>query len=261
MTNNIILRPGKPQELYCITRVLTRRGNYDLNVKVGRQGFRVNKYFTILHYASEEQAFEAARAWRDAVLALLPPMTRVQLRAQPRKNNLSGTPGVHCIIRNKSIMYWVASGGVSKLSFSVKRYGDEQAKTLAIAAREQFLKEMSDSFFVGTQSADAIARRDYGSAEKLGETQRSTIIDASVKAAFMQRLRDAGLLGKPPTPLVQRRHYVNRKSAIWEAIVPFPDGRRKTRRFAVSINGEAEAKRLAEAACAQLLVERDALQE
>jgi hypothetical protein len=257
-----MLRPGKPEEWYCISRHNVRAGKKGLFVNVARHGCTARKYFSVSDYASEDKALEAAQAWRDAVLALVPPMTRMQLRSQPRKNNTSGTPGVYRA-RKSSGYYWVARVAQARksksIAFSIKTHGEKKAKELAIAARERFLLELDDSFHVTTQSSEAIAQRDYGSAQQLSESLGSAIVDEAVKEAFLQRLRDAGLIDKPPAPPVQRRHYRNRASAVWEATVWFPDGKRKVRRFAVSIHGEDEAKRLADAAHAALQAERDAL--
>jgi hypothetical protein len=64
----------------------------------------------------------------------------VRLQAQNRrmiKNNTSGVHGVYLKEGSAWAATWVEDGKAMRRSFSIKKYGDEGAKALAIALRQE----------------------------------------------------------------------------------------------------------------------------
>jgi len=102
-------------------------------------------------YGGKEEALAAAIAYRDLLLSGHSPSEQsLWVRTRLRRNNTSGLPGVGRYERRANpntghrAIYWNAAwldeyGRNRMRKFSVFRYGEEQAKQLAIAERERQL--------------------------------------------------------------------------------------------------------------------------
>ncbi len=134
-----------------------RKGTTSWLVRLRRDGYRVGtRYFYHHHYDSPDAALAAARAYRNALLELYPPLTSREYRQRPGKRNASGVPGVS---RDRGRTgYWIAStklpdGAVILKRFSVKTHGENGAKELAIRERERQLQHVDN---VKVRNADAL---------------------------------------------------------------------------------------------------------
>lgn len=113
-----------------------------------RKGETTVKRFADGIYGGKREALKAAVEYRDSILAKDEPFDhQIWIRNRLRKNNRSGIPGVHRyeVVANPdsgSIReYWIAAwtdehGATRQRKFSVARYGETEAKRLAIAERE-----------------------------------------------------------------------------------------------------------------------------
>ncbi len=123
-----------------------RKGTTSWLVRLRRDGRRVGtRYFYHHHYDSPEAALAAARAYRNALLELYPPLTSREHRQRPGKRNASGVPGVSRDTGGPG--YWIAStkladGTVLFKRFSVKTHGEDAAKELAVRERERQLQHV-----------------------------------------------------------------------------------------------------------------------
>lgn len=112
------------------------QGTTSLLVRLRRDGRRVGtRYFYHHHYNSPEAALAAARAYRDSLLEMYPPLTIREHRQRPGKRNASGMPGVSRDTGGPG--YWIAStkladGTVLFKRFSAKTHGEDAIKKLAI---------------------------------------------------------------------------------------------------------------------------------
>lgn len=120
------------------------------------RSLRINKYFSDSAFGGAEAALEAAKQWRDAMMAENPRATKTELAVMVRKHNVSGVAGV-CRLKQhlktasghlQPYFIWQAQSlrGIKPLrtrSFSVLKYGEDGAKRLAIAARKAFEAEQS----------------------------------------------------------------------------------------------------------------------
>lgn len=95
-----------------------------------------------------------AIAWRDAQLAKLQALSMVEFHEQKRSNNQSGVPGVHFhkTVR-QPLGFWQAKiklddGKSRAKSFSVQKFGDEEANRLAVAARSELLAMVENRPFL-----------------------------------------------------------------------------------------------------------------
>ncbi|MDB5830023.1 MAG: hypothetical protein JWQ73_4243 [Variovorax sp.] len=136
------------------------------------RGHVLNKYFAIRRYGAKEAKLlaiaerhkqlqqmtgvrpvhpeeETVRRAPPHVLPTLPPAS-IDVQAISRSNNLSGIVGVqlHCDRRGVP-QAWVATtrldGRDVSMVFALKKYGDEEALTLAIMARQDQLQQRAKS--------------------------------------------------------------------------------------------------------------------
>lgn len=247
------IREGKDRSRYCITQTTDAEGATAFSVSVKRQGLVINKRFLAKRFPSEAAALAAAQAWRDRVLALLPPMTSKELRTLVRRNNTSGIPGVkrHTVRGNRT--YWMAAaecaGKKVTRKFSVKRYGEEVAKSLAIEMRQKLMEANPVRYTVPTTTGQEVARNLFGDPDALRDTAQ-LVWDASAKTRFLAQLQEEGLIDPPPSEYptgfyVVRVNETPRLRAAWRAEWRDAAGTKRTRTFSVSKYGAAEAERLA----------------
>ena len=141
------------------------------SVNLSRGGRSIQTSFHDATYGSKEAAFHVARAYRDAVLEVVPPLTNAAMRTLQRRNREPGTmPGVHFqpAIGNRPD-YWIArievpidmrvpgyveNPGPSRAkrprrqitrSFSIKRFGNDTARRMAEAERMRMLAALENA--------------------------------------------------------------------------------------------------------------------
>ena len=128
---------------------------YAWRVSLRRQNRLFVKNFTDKQHGGKQRALAAAKAYRDEFVKKHPPTTRQQFCATLRRHNTSGIPGVYRYAKPyvladgevRKLWYWETTwptpeGGSTKATFSVKQYGEEKAKQLAIAAREAGVRKL-----------------------------------------------------------------------------------------------------------------------
>lgn len=255
-------KAGKNQAWYAITRIESPQ-NPGYMVAVKRQGLQVSKQFSVSRYGNDNKAtLNAARQWRDRVLALLPPMTSRQLRTLVRRNNTTGIPGIQRVVKEGARAYWVAVCEVERKRtfkyFSIREHGEDGARQLAIEARQQMLQSVHSQLWLATPAARNLSAR-FFAPPTTQEDNTSLVWDSATKERFLAQLRAEGLIGKAPTPAVNRRHYASQAGPVWEASHIAPDGKKRIRRFSINKHGEEAAKHLAEQAYAQLVAEYSTL--
>lgn len=155
----------KPEHLYAIKKRVGPWGT-TYRASLTRAGKTVAKLFRDRDHGGARAALKAAKAWRDTHLATLTPKTRAEFGRMITVKNTSGCPGVY---RRKTVRlgrdYWVwqaqspmGSGPLRTRSFSVNRYGEDQAYALAVQAREGFLQDAQG--YLPIQMVPAQFRRD-----------------------------------------------------------------------------------------------------
>ncbi|NWD52012.1 AP2/ERF family transcription factor [Pseudomonas gingeri] len=126
----------------CIFPLYRGGAQYAWKVEVRRDGQPVGKTFTFDEYGGEPGARLAAESCRNALVLKMPPVLTYESRQRLLPHNTSGHPGVLRIESNNT-GYWRASTRIHgynlSRSFSVERYGEEQAKRLALAERQRQL--------------------------------------------------------------------------------------------------------------------------
>lgn len=127
---------------------------YGWRVTLQRKGKIIVNLFSDGIHGGKRKALKAAIENRNALLSQHSPVEHERwLRTRLRKNNTSGIPGVgrYEVLANPNTglrsAFWLASwtnenGAGRKRKFYVSRYGERQAKRLAIAERERQLNRV-----------------------------------------------------------------------------------------------------------------------
>jgi hypothetical protein len=158
-------------------RNITRIGDGDgtawqVAIRRGSPLRRYCKMFSDSRYMGDaEAALAAAQAWRDVIEERHPKQTLRDRFMRPGKNNASGHCGVYRVVVPRrhgdpsapSLDFWQATTPAwitprRRRSFSIAKYGDEEAFRRAIAARQQFERDAGAAVDVPV-SPKAIGRK------------------------------------------------------------------------------------------------------
>jgi len=126
--------------------------NHGFYVRLTRNGKRFAKFFSDIGYGSKEKALSSARRHYAELEKKNPPMSRkafAQIERRASKTGIVGVSKITKIVKGRAYKFWQATwspvaGAVRKQAFSIKKYGEAKAKTLAIKARKKGLNEMKD---------------------------------------------------------------------------------------------------------------------
>ncbi|MUZ64133.1 hypothetical protein GOZ98_15425 [Agrobacterium vitis] len=134
-------------------------------VNLRRRGIRVVRLFKDSIYGSPQASFDQAKAYRDAVMSVLPPATNHEQAVLLRKNNKSGISGVRHVELAEDEA-WEASlltrTENKREKFSVRKYGEEQAKAMAIALRRKWLEELPVKHLAYSEHSEEMTRQYFG---------------------------------------------------------------------------------------------------
>ena len=114
-----------------------------------RDGVTFSKTFSDSTYGGPESSKEAAAEWHKEVRSLFPPMSREEFFRKTGTQPESGIRGVRRHIQiNKGFKYpvwtarWTLNGKMHVRTFSINKYGEEEAKRRAIEARQAVEQEL-----------------------------------------------------------------------------------------------------------------------
>lgn len=136
-----------------ISRIETVSSAGNLNcgweVRLQRRGRRFEKFFADNAFGGKRGALQKAKDYRDQLDASLKSYTVRELARRPSIRNSSGLVGVRQTSQTETrgdyeytYYFWVAqwtdgAGKRKTRSFSCHKYGEEEAKRLAVQARNQ----------------------------------------------------------------------------------------------------------------------------
>jgi len=152
---------GAAENMYGISRIDDEQCNsHAWRVSLCRHGKRLVKNFPDKKHGSRNSALFKATEFRDQLLLKYPPISRKEFCNAKRRNNKTGITGVYKYRKNyqlkdgstREIWYWEANwpnavGKSMSKSFSIKRYGEELAKQMAISARVAGMKNVEGTFW------------------------------------------------------------------------------------------------------------------
>ena len=170
-------------------------------------------------------------------------MTKRECTSILRKSNTSGVPGVafQKSTNAAGLGYWVAyikrpNQPMERKSFSVKIFGSEKAFELAVASRQEMLKQTSGWMSKHPRSAP------------LPDTPEP-VVESLAVPPIMQRPVQKTHRETLLTRRVTRRCVLSSGDVIERqyrvAVFRFPDGRTKLRQFSINRYGELDALLLA----------------
>ncbi len=153
----------KRTPIYGITRVdneVSRTHGWLVTIQRRSRIFR--RQFSDGVHGGKARALVAAKAFRDAVVAQHPPLSRREHAEIRKKNNKSGVVGVcrYCASETRDRApherrwFWVASwvqpdGRAKRVKFSANKYGEEGAFKMAVKARRSAIRKMEGDFDPG----------------------------------------------------------------------------------------------------------------
>lgn len=130
-------------------------------VSLRRRGKMLVENFPDKKYGGRHRALRLAQQYRDELLGKFPPISRKEVCQVLRSNNNSGISGVCTYAKRyklrdgtiKETRYWEASwpaeeGKNVSINFSVRKYGEELARSMAIRARQRGIEGVEGPFWV-----------------------------------------------------------------------------------------------------------------
>lgn len=137
------------------------RMTHGWRVSLRRRGKMLVENFPDKKYGGQQKALRLARQYRDELLRKFPPISRKEVCRIRRSNNKSGIAGVCSYAKRyklkdgtvKETRYWEASwpgeeGKNVSVNFSVRKYGEELARSKAIRARQRGIEGVEGAFWV-----------------------------------------------------------------------------------------------------------------
>ena len=133
-------------------------------VTLRRRGHKIVRLFKDSIYGSNDAAYKAARAYRDAIIEAIPPATNHQQAVLLRKNNQSGISGVRRIETREGDAWQatlMTNDGQKRENFTVSMFGELAAKSIAIAQRRKSLAALPVTHLACAQHAADVAEEHF----------------------------------------------------------------------------------------------------
>lgn len=133
-------------------------------VSLRRRGHRIVRLFKDSVYGCDEAAYTAARAYRDAIIEAIPPATNHEQAVLLRKNNQSGISGVRRIETREGDAWQatlMTNDGQKRENFTVSKFGELEAKSMAIAQRRKWLAALPVTHLAYAQHAAEVAQEHF----------------------------------------------------------------------------------------------------
>ena len=133
-------------------------------VSLRRRGHRIVRLLKDSVYGSDEAAYKAARAYRDAIIEAIPPATNHEQAVLLRKNNQSGISGVRRVETREGDAWQatlMTNEGQKKENFSVAKFGELEAKSMAIAQRRKWLAALPVTHLAYAHHAAEVAHEHF----------------------------------------------------------------------------------------------------
>lgn len=149
-------KPSSIPRNHCFIYPLkTQEGRpYAWKVDIQRTGKLYLYVFDFVEYGGEASALHAAEIVRNQLVLKMPQVFTYEDRQRLMPNNTSGHPGVYRVQSNH-IDYWRATTRIHgynlSKSFRVDRYGDAEAKQLAMQERERQLTLCDEPYDVAME--------------------------------------------------------------------------------------------------------------
>ena len=118
------------------------KSNFGYYVRIRWRGVIYAKFFSDKKHGGPEKAWEAAEAYFHELDAKLPPDSKVGKLTSRNTSGVVGVSRAEGLKRGVPYAHWQAwwtAGGKTKTAcFSIRKYGEEEAKQKVIAARKKW---------------------------------------------------------------------------------------------------------------------------
>lgn len=210
-------------------------------VSLRRRGHKIIRLFKDSIYGSDDEAYHQARAFRDAIIEAIPPATNQEQAVLLRKNNKSGISGVRRVETREGDVWQatlMTNEGQKKESFSVSKFGEEAAKSMAIAQRRKWLKDLPVTHLAYAHHAAEVARQEFADdlipvSDVMPETH---LTDDEIKA-HIQSINDKFDRARPKRLRVRVKSYYAAKLSV-----AISDAGKPAKRRLVQINTRTMSK-------------------
>jgi hypothetical protein len=126
--------------------------NHGWFVRVTRKGKTYSSFFTDKKHGGKGKALAAAKIGLEVLREKYPPMSRKEFARVQRRKTKSGIVGVTRLtkkVKGKDYDFWQATwspktGVIEKKVYSITKYGEKKAKSLAVKARRKGIQDMED---------------------------------------------------------------------------------------------------------------------
>jgi len=121
------------------------KSNFGYYVRIRWRGVVYAKFFSDKKHGGPEGAWTAAEAHFQELDAKMPPESKIGLLSSRNSSGIVGVSRAEGVKRNSPYAHWQAwwtAGGKTKTAcFSIRKYGEDDAKRLAIEARKRWEAE------------------------------------------------------------------------------------------------------------------------
>ncbi len=227
-------------------------------VSIRRRGHKIVRLFKDSIYGSDDAAYAQARAYRDAIIAAIPPATNHEQAVLLRKNNESGISGVRRVETREGDAWQatlMTNDGQKRENFTVSKFGELEAKSMAIAQRRKWLATLPVTYLAYAHHAAEVAHEHFADdlipvSDVMPETQ---LEDDEIEARI-QLINDKFDRTRPKRLRVRIKSYNTDKLSVFVSDAGKPAKRKliqiNTRKLG-KLNVLTEAKAKVEAAIAE----------
>jgi len=204
-------------------------------VSLRRRGHRIVRLFKDSVYGSDEAAYKAARAYRDAIIEAIPPATNHEQAVLLRKTNKSGISGVRRVETRDGDVWettLMTNDGQKRESFSVAKFGELAAKSMAIAQRRKWLAALPVTHLAYAQHAAEVAQEHFaGDLIPVSDVMPQTHLKEDEIEARIQAINDNFDKARPKRLRVRVKYYHGSRLSVFVS-----DAGKPAKRKLVQIN-------------------------
>ncbi|WP_320195580.1 hypothetical protein RMR10_001490 [Agrobacterium rosae] len=204
-------------------------------VNLRRRGHKIVRLFKDSIYGSNDAAYKAARAYRDAIIEAIPPATNHEQAVLLRKNNQSGISGVRRI-ESREGDAWQATlmtnEGQKRENFTVSKFGELAAKSLAIAQRRKWLAALPVTHLAYAHHAAEVAQECFADdLIPVSDVMPETHLTADEIEAHIQSINDEFDKARPKRLRIRVKYYHGSRLSVFVS-----DAGKPAKRKLVQIN-------------------------
>lgn len=211
-------------------------------VNLRRRGHKIVRLFKDSIYGSNDAAYKAARAYRDAIIEAIPPATNHEQAVLLRKNNQSGISGVRRIETREGDAWQatlMTNDGQKRENFTVSKFGELAAKSMAIAQRRKWLAALPVTHLAYAHHAAEVAHEHFADdLIPVSDVMPETHLTADEIEARIQAINDDFDKARPKRLRVRVKYYHGSRLSVFVS-----DAGKPAKRKLVQINTRRLEKR------------------